>query len=237
MALPIVNAPSYETNLPSTGEMITYRPYVVKEEKMLMIALETKDQKQIMRAMKDVISACVQSEINVDNLTSFDIEWLFLKLRSKSVGERVDLKLKCQQGDCKGTTDVNINLEDIQLEGEVAKDRTIKLTDEIGVVLNYPSVGMMEKLNLNEVEGVKGAFDIIVSSIETIFDADNVYDCKTETRASIEAFIDNLNSAQFSKISEFFQSVPVLQHNLNWSCMACGKENDIELKGIQSFFT
>jgi len=235
MALPMVNSPRYSTILPSTGENIDYRPYTVKEEKILMIAMESKDQKQIIRAMKDVISACIEG-IDVGKITTFDIEWIFLKLRSKAVGEKVELKLKCQDNECEAQTQVEINLEEIEVKGEV-KNNVIQITEEVGCVIKYPAIELVEKYDQEKLNSVDGAFDMIVGCIESIYDADYVYDCKNETPEDIRDFLDSLTSEQFQKITEFFQGVPQVQHDLNWKCSKCEKENSIELKGIESFFT
>ena len=236
MALPIVNSSRYSTELPSSGQTIEYRPYVVKEEKILMIALETKDQKQIMRAMKDVISSCVYTEINPEDLASFDIEWLFLKLRSKSVGEKVEVRLKCEDDDCKSLTDVTVDLESISVE-KPSEDNVIKLTDTVGVTMKYPSVGVLEKYSEEDLQTATGAFDMIVDCIDTIYDEDNVYDCANETKADIDNFLDNLSSEQFKKISDYFQDMPSVKHDIEYKCVKCDRDNKVELRGIQSFFT
>tara|TARA_B100001113_G_scaffold54806_1_gene40634 strand:+ start:20257 stop:20967 length:711 start_codon:yes stop_codon:yes gene_type:complete len=236
MALPIVNAPRYKTEIPSTGAKIEYRPYVVKEEKILMIALETKDNKQIMSAMKDVISACVHTDIDVDSLASFDIEWLFLKLRAKSVGEKVDVRLKCEDSDCKSLTDVSVNLDDIEIQSP-DKDNTIRLTEEIGVVMRYPSVTILQKYSEEELSKAEGAFAMIADCIDTIYDEDNVYDCAKETKEDVNNFLDNLSADQFVKITKWFEDMPSIEKVIDYKCVKCERDNRIELRGIQSFFT
>lgn len=235
MALPIVNTPRYSSTLPSTGEQIDYRPYTVKEEKILMIAMESKDQKQIIRAMKDVISNCVTG-IDVNKITSFDIEWIFLKLRSKSVGEKSNLKLKCLKDDCDGQTEIQLDLESIELKGE-QKEKTIELTDTVGCTVRYPTVEVVEKYEAEKLTSINGAFDMIVDCIESIYDAENVYDCKNEDPKDVREFLDSLSSTQFVKITDFFTSMPQVAHDMEWKCSKCGEDNSIELKGIESFFT
>lgn len=235
MALPIVNSPKYSTVLPSSGEEVNYRPYTVKEEKVLMIALESKDQKQMLRAMKDVIGACIEG-IDPQKLTTFDIEWVFLKLRSKSVGENVDLRMKCQSEDCKETTDIKLNMEEIQMDGD-PQMKTIEITDTVGVTVRYPTVEMVEKYDQDKLQTVDGAFDMLVGCIDSIYDADTIYDCKNENPDDVREFVDNLTSEQFKDVASFFESVPQVKHTLNWKCSGCGKDNELELKGLESFFT
>ena len=181
-----------------------------------MIALESKDQKMIIRALKDVIQGCIFEKIDIEKFTLFDFEKLFLALRSKSVGEIVDLELKCQDTKCNSVTPVQVDLE------------KINLTD-----LPESNIVNIDK----DLEGVAGAFDLVIDCIESIFDNDGVYDTKDETRESVQAFVESLGSAQFKKIADYFKHIPTLTHNIEYKCVKCGKENNLELKGLQSFFT
>lgn len=232
MALPQLNTAKYTTVIPSLDKEVTFRPYLVKEEKILMIAMESQDNKQIIRAIKDVIKACVFDDIDVEKLAMFDIEAIFLALRSKSVGERVDVRLKCNK--CEQLTDVNINLDDVQLpEGSV--NNVIQLNDSVGVTMRYPSINDVE--GMNQEGGVKEMMKIIGMCIENIFDDDNVYEAGTYSEKELNDFIDGLNSSQFQKISKFFEDLPAIQHNVKFNCVSCNEKNDVELKGIASFFT
>lgn len=234
MALPILNSAKYTVVIPSTGTEIEYRPYTVKEEKILMIALESKDQKMVLRSLKDVISVCVTQEINVDDFTLFDFETIFLALRSKSVGEVVDLQLKCEDEECNGVSPVQVNLEEIKLT-DMPESNTIFIDKKVGIIFKYPSVSIVEKYD--QENAMENAFDMIVSCIQEIFDEENVYDAKEETKQSLVDFVESLNTQQFAKVSEFFKSVPTLAHDVEFKCIKCGKENNLELKGLQSFFT
>ena len=236
MALPVVNASRYSTILPSTGQEIEYRPYLVKEEKIMMVALESKDQKAIMRAMKDVAQACVFTDINIDSLTSFDLEWIFLKLRTKSVGENTRVKLKCEEEGCNKSSEVDVNLDDISLS-EINDNKVIQLTDDIGVVMRYPQIGMLEEHDEETIKTPDGAFEMIADCLETIYDEDNVYQVIDESRESVKGFIDNLNSGQFGMIVDWLKDIPSLQKDIKWNCVACNKENSVKLRGLQSFFT
>lgn len=221
--------------LPSTGETIEYRPYLVKEEKILMMAMESDDQEAVMKAIVDVIKACLLTELNVDELPMFDIETLFLALRSKSVGESVDLKVKCTTGDCQEVSDVKVNFDDIE-QPVVGEEQTkIMLTDDVGVVMKYPSVGSVATM-ANADENADNALKMIIKCIDSIFDADDVYPVENETEKSLLKFIESLNSVQFYKLSDFFNDMPSLSTTIDWTC-SCGKKQSKELRGLASFFT
>ena len=235
MALPELNTARYTMVLPSTGETIEYRPYLVKEEKILMMAMESDDQEAVMKAIVDVIKACLLTELNVDELPMFDIETLFLALRSKSVGESVDLKVKCTTGDCQEVSDVKVNFDDIE-QPVVGEEQTkIMLTDDVGVVMKYPSVGSVATM-ANADENADNALKMIIKCIDSIFDADDVYPVENETEKSLLKFIESLNSVQFYKLSDFFNDMPSLSTTIDWTCN-CGKKQSKELRGLASFFT
>ena len=232
MALPQLNTTRYVTTIPSLDKEVNFRPYLVKEEKLLMIALESQDQKQIIRAVKDVIKSCVIDDIDIDKLAMFDIEALFLALRSKSVGERVDVRLKCTE--CEQLTDVNINLDEIGVNKKEVNN-VIKLTEDVGVVMRYPAIDDVE--GLNQEGGVSAMMSIIYKCVDSLYDSDNVYDKNSYTEKELEEFFDNLNSEQFKKVTEFFENLPTIVHNVHFNCVSCHKSNDVELKGLASFFT
>lgn len=231
MALPQLNTAKYTTMVPSLKKEVTFRPYLVKEEKVLMMAMETQDQKSIMRAVKEVIKSCVFDDINVDKLAMFDIEALFLALRSKSVGENVTIKLKC---DCESLTEVNINLDEIQIN-DIEKDNVIPLTSEVGVTMRYPALSDVENIDVEG--GIESMMDMIIQCMDSIYDADAVHDVSNESKESIQSFLDSLNGEQFKKLAEFFEDLPSLNYNAEWDCVSCNKHNTMELKGIASFFT
>ena len=236
MALPQVNSSRYSTKLPSTGVEIEYRPYLVKEEKIMMVALESKDNKQIVGAMKDVAQACILTDIDVDKLTAFDLEWMFLQLRSKSVGEKADVKMKCQQKDCDAMTPVSIDLSKVEMD-DYEPNRVIQLNDNIGVQMVYPSVSLVEKYDEEKLKNVDGIFDMIIDCLETIYDKDDVYNVKDERRQDVKDFVEALTSNQFSKLAEFLQKIPSVKKRVEWCCSTCEANNEMELRGLQSFFT
>ena len=236
MALPQVNSSRYSTKLPSTGVEIEYRPYLVKEEKIMMVALESKDNKQIVGAMKDVAQACILTDVDVDKLTAFDLEWMFLQLRSKSVGEKADVKLKCQVEGCGGMTDVSIDLSDVEMD-DYEPNRVIKLNSDVGVQMVYPSVSLVEKYDEDKLKNVDGIFDMIIDCLDTIYDKDDVYQVKDERREDVRDFVESLTSGQFSQLAEFMQKIPMVKKQVEWCCSKCEANNKMELRGLQSFFT
>lgn len=236
MALPIVNSSRYSTILPSTGEKIEFRPYLVKEEKILMIALESKDQNTIVAALKDVISACVYDDIDTRKLTTFDLESVFMKLRSKSVGETIDLNLKCKNEECSEVNEYILNIDDIEIPKITEGQTTVLLTDTVGVQMNYPTLDIIKKYEEKTLATVEGLSNLMVDCLDTIFDDNGVYPAKNETREELVKFIESLNGVQFQKLAAFFEAMPTLTHAIEYKCKACGHENKLELKGIESFF-
>lgn len=230
MSLPSLSVPEFQTEIPSTGEKIKYRPFLVKEEKILLMAMEGQDQQEIASAVLNLLESCILSDVDVESLATFDIEYLFAKIRGKSVGEVIDVKVKHQEGECLHVEDVQINLDEIKVEGTTS-DGNIMLTDDIGVKLKYPTY----KTVLGTTEDADSVFGIIESCIEFVFDKDNVY--SDFTTAELRAWIEGLNQSQFLKITEFFESIPKMSHTVEWTCSECGKTETITFEGLQSFFT
>lgn len=234
MALPVIETPKYELTIPSNGEKIEFRPYLVKEEKILIIAMESKDTSQMVRAVRDVISACTFNKVNVDDLALFDLEYIFLKLRSTSVGAISELKMKC--GECEQFTEVSVNIDEVGVEGDVTKERTIPITNDVGVVMKFPTVkGALMSGGATD-DAYATIIGTIIASIDTIYDADNIYSASDYKREELIDFIESLNQEQFTKINTFFEGMPALSHNVEFDCQSCGHHNDVELKGLQSFF-
>lgn len=236
MPLPKLESPKYEVKLPASGKKVTYRPFLVKEEKILMMAMESQDQNQILSAMKGVISACTFEKVNPDDLTMFELEYLFLKLRSKSVGEISKLKLKCKK--CEKPTAVEINLDEVNVPMEDLPEKKIKLTDRIGMVLRWPKVDAVIKLaSKSEAEQKESAFDLVVACIESIYDEKKVYPAQDQTDEELVNFIESLNQSQFAKVQEFLQSMPKLSHLVEFECMHCKEKNQLKIEGLQNFFS
>lgn len=235
MALPELNNSRYKIEIPSTGQIVTYRPYLVKEEKVLMMAMESGDNKIIMQSTIDIIKSCVYDDIDIDSLAMFDIETLFLALRSKSVGEKVDLNVKCEK--CEEANEVQIDFDDIKAPVVAHENKQVMLTEDVGVILKYPSVKDINKFSELGDETIESAMKMIVACIDSIFDADKVYDAKDETPKALTDFIESLNNEQFTTLSEFFNDIPALSSNIEFDCNKCGTHNSQELRGLQSFFT
>ena len=233
MALPVIDTPKYSVKVPSTGKAVQYRPYLVKEEKILMMALESENQEQILGAVKDIIQACTYDKVKVDDLAPFDLEYLFLKLRSKSVGETSRVGIKCKS--CDHSNEVEIPIDSVEVNMEDLPSPTIMLTDKVGIVLRYPTVKDIEKLAVMK-DGMGQIMRTITMCIENIFDDDKVYPAKDSTPKELEAFIDSLNSEQFKKIQEFFEKMPALSHDVRFTCSECGTTNEFALKGLANFF-
>jgi hypothetical protein len=235
MALPKLNTARYETTIPSSGRTVEYRPYLVKEEKILMIALESQDQKAVLRAVKDVIESCVFDKINVNSLAIFDVESLFLSLRSKSVGEGVDVNVKCEK--CEGENQYKVDLQEIAIPNVEEQDKNIMLTDDVGVTMRYPSFKDMEILGNEELESVEGVMKLITSCIDGIYDIDTVHKGSDQSKEELTEFVDSLNSDQFKKMSDWFEGMPTISHTIEFDCISCKTENKQTLRGLQSFFT
>ena len=240
MPLPKIATPSYELELPSTGKTITYRPFLVKEEKLLVIALESEDTKQITNAIKAVIRACVLTKgIKVEALPTFDIEYLFLNIRGKSVGEDLDVKLICPD-DNKTEVNVNINLDDIQVNKPEGHSNKIKLDNNLMMELKYPSLNEFIKNNFdpNEVgtNAMEQSFDLIGSCINKIYNEDEVWAASDCTKKEIKDFLESMNSSQFKQIETFFDTMPKLSHSIKVINPKTKVESDVVLEGLASFF-
>jgi hypothetical protein len=233
MALPTLNAAKYRTVIPSLNKEVEYRPYLVKEEKILMIAMESKDQGQILRALKDVIKACIYEDIDVNKLAMFDLEALFLKLRGKSVGETTEIKIKCKH--CEAENHQEINFEEINMPVVTDQNNVIALTDDVGVTLRYPSVGGLEKQD-QKANQVDQAMNMIVDCIESIYDANSVYSARDEGPKAVKEFVDSLNSAQFKKLTAYFEEMPAVTYDMKFDCVKCSETNEMELRGFDNFF-
>ncbi|MEC7875646.1 MAG: baseplate protein [Pseudomonadota bacterium] len=236
MALPVVSNPTYELKLHSVDHKIKYRPFLVKEEKILLTALEGGLTEDIVRATKEIISnCCLDDSIDVQKLPAFDIELFFLNLRARSVGETVEIQMACQKTkDCEGETPVKVNLEKIGLE--INKDHTdeIKLTNKIKVKLKYPDIDRMTRPP--EESQMDSIFEITKACIESIWEDDEIHDIRDYTEQELEDFIMSLNQQQFGKLIGYFNTMPKLKHKVEFTCPTCGSKQESVLEGLQSFF-
>ena len=240
MPLPKIATPSYELELPSTGKTIQYRPFLVKEEKLLVIALESEDIKQITNAIKAVIRACVLTKgIKVETLPTFDIEYLFLNIRGKSVGEDIAVNITCPD-DEKTQVSVNINLDDIKVKKPEGHSKQVKLDDNLMMELKYPSLNEFIKNNFDPNDLSKNpmeqSFDLVGSCIDKIYNEDEVWAAADCTKKELNDFLDSMNSNQFKEVEKFFETMPKLTHTIKVLNPKTKVESDVVLEGLASFF-
>ena len=236
MALPKLGYPTYELELPSTGKTIKYRPFLVKEEKVLLLALESKDEKQVIGAVKDLIKNCVITRIKVDTLPSFDLEYLFLKIRGASIGENIILTVTCLD-DNETQVEANINIDDVEVFKPEGHDKKIMFDDKTGVVMRYPSMKeFVEREFLQKEMKTEEVYGFIADSIDQIFDDEEVYDSSTTTKKEFRTFVESLTTKQFEKIQKFYETSPKLSHTFKVTNPNTGKESSYTIEGLQSFF-
>ena len=238
MPLPTITTPSYELELPSTGKKIKYRPFLVKEEKLLVLALETEDTKQISTAIKTVLKSCIQSRgVKVDKLPTFDIEYLFLNIRGKSVGEEIEVNLIAPD-DKETSVPVTINIDDIKISKSKNHSNKIKLDDSLMMEMKYPSLDEFVKNNFDfdgEVD-MDQSFDLIASCIDKIYSEDEVWSTADCTKKEVKDFLEQMNSLQFKEIESFFESMPKLSHTVTFTNPKTQVESTVVLEGLSSFF-
>ena len=234
--LPKIATPKYDMIVPSTGKPITYRPYVVKEEKILLIAMESNNNIAIENAVLDIIKACVESPINVNKLATFDVEFIFANLRSKSVGEGIKLNPTCTAEGCESSQEVKIEIDKVLVENlDTDKDRIIKLSDDISIELKW--LAMSDRLDTDEdLSNTDVVIQTIARSIETIFSGEEMFNASDSKPEELIDFVESLNSDQFSEIVRKISNQPYLSYKFEYDCIECGTKNERELKGLQDFF-
>ena len=238
MPLPKLATPTYELELPSTGQSINYRPFLVKEEKLLVLALETEDTKQITTAIKNVLKNCVLTKgIRVDQLPTFDIEFLFLNIRGKSVGEEIEVNIVCPD-DEETQVPVTINLDDIGVQKNDTHSNQIKLDKDLMMELKYPSLEQFIKNNFdfNDANAMDQSFDLIAACIDKIYTADEVWAVADCTKKEVKEFLEQMNSSQFKEIEKFFETMPKLSHTVKVTNPKTKVKSDVVLEGLASFF-
>ena len=238
MPLPKIATPTYELELPSTGQTIQYRPFLVKEEKLLVLALEGEDVKEITTAIKNVIKSCIQTKgIKVDTLPTFDIEYLFLNIRGKSVGEDLEVKLLCPD-DNETYVPVKVLIDDIKVVKNDEHTKQIKLDSNLMMEMKYPSLAEFIKNNFDfgQDANMDQSFDLIASCIDKIYNEEEVWAAADCTKKEITSFLDQMNSSQFKEIETFFETMPKLSHTVKVKNPKTKVESDIVLEGLSSFF-
>ena len=238
MPLPKIATPTYELELPSTGETVQYRPFLVKEEKLLVIALESDDTKQITTAIKSVIKNCILTKgVKVEQLPTFDIEYLFLNIRGKSVGEEIEVNVTCPD-DGETQVPVTINLDDIEVQKNDEHTNRIKVDDSIMMEMKYPSLDQFIKNNFdfNDKNAMDQSFELIATCIDKIFTEDEVWAVEDCSKKEIVDFLEQMNSSQFKEIEKFFETMPKLSHSITVKNPKTKKENVVVIEGLAGFF-
>ena len=238
MPLPTISTPTYELTLPSSKRKIKYRPFLVKEEKILIIAMESQDSKQIARAVKDVLVKCILTKgIKVDKLATFDIEYLFLNIRGKSVGEHIEVMITCPD-DNKTQIPMSINIDDIAVQKDKEHSTDIVLDDTYTLRMKYPSLDEFIKNNFSAVEKLKveDTFDLISSCIDQVYSDEETWSHQECTKKELSDFVESLNSSQFKMVENFFTTMPKLTHTVKVTNPNTKVESEIKIEGLQSFF-
>jgi hypothetical protein len=242
--LPKIDVPVYNIKLLSTGKEVKFRPFTVKEHKILLMAAESKATEDILGAIRQIIRNCVIDDIDVDDLATVDFEMLFLNIRAKSVGEVVDLKYKCknkidEENKCEKPFTLKINLiEDLHVNNLDSSNNKIPLSESIGIVLKYPTARtLQDMIKYVDTEENMADMNLTSSCIDYIYDGDEIYYAKESTREELNNFVDNLSTEQYNKIEEFFKNIPSIYAEKQHTCTKCGYEHKMRLEGIADFFT
>ena len=240
MALPVNNAPKFRLTLPSNGQEYYFKPFLMKQEKALMLAMQSEDQKQMVATLSDIITECFENKLDVSELAMFDLEYIFAQLRSKSVGELVSLTMKCKQcdpNDEKARIRVEINLADIPVEFPENQDTKIMLWDDVGVQMRYPSIKILEKMDaIKNPNDPDSLYAVISACMDYIFTADEVFKVSETPPSEVKNFLDNLTNDQFTKIKDFFEQMPKMSKSIEYACPQCGNVHHQKIEGLNSFF-
>ena len=236
MALPKLTTPTYELEIPSTDEKIKYRPFLVKEEKILMMAMESKSEADITQAVKDIVSECTFNKVDISNMPMFDVEYIFLQIRSKSVGEVSKLRLLCPD-DKKTYADVELDLNEVKVQ--VGDDHTnkIELTKDMGMIMTYPTIDSFKDSGIRDINA-GNMLDVISGCIMQIYEEEGkkVYDPKDQTKKELTEFIEQLSTKQFKDVQKFFETMPKLKHEMTIKNPKTKKESKVTLTGLNDFF-
>ena len=236
MALPKLEVPIYELTVPSTDEKIKYRPFLIKEEKILLIAMESGQNEDVIQAVKQIVSECTFNTLKLGNMPMFDVEYIFLQIRSKSVGEVSKLKILCRDD---GETYANVEVDLTEIEVQVNDDHTnkIELTDEMGVIMRYPTIDSFSTAGISDITA-DNMLDVIVACIDKIYDkkGEEVYDSKDSSKKELMDFVEGMNTTQFQDVQAFFDSMPKLRHEITVVNPKTKVENKVALSGLNDFF-
>ena len=236
MALPKLNTPTYELEVPSTDEKIKYRPFLVKEEKILMIAMESKDNGQIVNAVKEIVTECTFNKLDIASIPMFDVEYIFLNIRAKSVGEVSKLKLLCPD-DKKTYADVEVDLSEVKVQVDGEHTNKIELTDSMGMIMTYPTIDSFQEGGIQTISA-SNMLEVVGSCILQIYEdnGEKVFQAKDQTKKELTEFIESMNSGQFKKLQSFFDTMPKLTHTIKVKNPKTKKSSDVKLTGLNDFF-
>lgn len=240
MALPVQATPTFNLTIPSTGKNVRFRPFLVKEEKALLIAQQTEDTKVMIDSMKAVLDGVILDDINTDKLAIFDLEYMLLQVRAKSVGETIDLFFGCEDDhgeelNKKAVSKVQVNIDDIKVLKTEGHSNKIPLFGDVGVVMRYPTLDLTDQAD--DLEDIENLMSLVADLIEVIYDGDNVYEAKETPKKEMLEFLNNLTAEQFNKIQNFFMTMPKLQAHVEYNCPVCNRHYEKTLEGLSNFFS
>jgi hypothetical protein len=236
MALPVLTVPTYELEVPSTDEKVKYRPFLVKEEKLLLIAIESEDNGEIVQAVKTIVDECTFNKLNLGKLPIFDVEYIFLQIRAKSVGETTNLRLLCPD-DRETYAKVDIDLTEVLVQVDEGHTNKIELTDEMGIIMQYPNIDSMVDVGIADINA-SNMLDVITTCIDKIYDkgGEEVHMAVDSTKKELVEFIEQLNTKQFAEVQKFFDTMPKLKHTVKVKNPKTEKESEVTLTGLNDFF-
>jgi len=243
MALPKLDVPIYEVEVPSSKKTIRFRPFTVKEERLFLMASQSEDSVTVLRTIIQVLNNCILDEMDIENIPLFDLEYLFLNLRARSIGEVIELSYKCnnevtntegQTSKCNNIVNIDVNILDIKPQDDSTHTNKIVLSDKLGIVMKYPSLKLLE--TNDKQDELEVIIELIVQCIDYIYDNENIYYAKDSTKEELMDFLDSLQSKDLEKIKDFFESLPKITKDVDFNCRKCGYHETIKLEGIQNFF-
>ena len=239
MALPVQNTPVYTLTIPSTKQEVKFRPFLVKEEKALLVAQQSEEQQVMLDTLKEILQSCIKSPVDFDTLALFDIEYIFSQIRAKSVGEMVELTVRCDvcpEEDVKARVKLTFDLTKLEVKFPEGHQKKIPLFDDVGIVMKYPSLDIVKEMeNLDQTDADQ-VFNIVVQCIDYIYDEEQVYYAKDSTKKELEQFLENLTQEQFRLVQNFFETMPKLSKQVAYDCPVCGHHHEKVVEGLSSFF-
>ena len=237
MALPKMNAPLYNVTIPSTKKEVKFRPFLVKEEKSLLLAQQSEDPKVMINTLKSIIENCIVDDVDVNKLATFDYEYLFTQIRAKSVGEMIELLFLCDTcDDDKAKAQINLDITKFKVEFPEGHDNKIMLFDDVGIIMNNPTLDTLDKLEKIKEGDVDSIFDVVADCMEAVYNTEEVFYTKDQTKQEVLDFLENLTQEQFKKIEEFFLTMPKLKQIVEYDCPVCNKHHVKSMEGLASFF-